>query len=99
MNKANRLHNLAKVNFVGIGDEPKKTFFLLVKAKQQREAMSILVTDEKTTIEDKGEIIEEIKQFYDKLYATIGSSPTVTIAWEEILSVVQVRVTQEQTVN
>lgn len=54
LQEANCLHSLSKVRWMGIGDEPYKTFFILVKSKQQRETMPILLMDKDDIIEDKG---------------------------------------------
>lgn len=58
-NEASRLRSLARVKFVGVGEKSKKTFFMLVKAKQQRKAMPILITGDDTNLKDEGEIIEK----------------------------------------
>lgn len=96
INEANCLHSLARIKFMGARDKPRKTFFLLVKAKQQWEAMPILIIDDDTTLKDKGEILEEVELFYSKLCTTIGSSQAISATREELLSMVRSHVTHEQ---
>lgn len=81
---------------MGSRDKPYKTFFQLIKIKQQTEAMSLLITAISATIEDDGEIIEEVEHFYSSLCSTSGSSPEVLAAREEIISLVSTRITEEQ---
>lgn len=75
MNKTDRWHNMAKINFLGIGDEPKKTFFVLVEAKQRMENMSLPLTEEDVFIKDEGEILREMENFYGVLCTPSGSTP------------------------
>lgn len=96
LQEANRLRSLSRVRWMGIGDETYRTFFILVQAKQQRETMLILLTDEDDTIEDEGKIIEEVGCFYTKLCTSEGSSPEVLAAREELLGYVSICVTEDQ---
>lgn len=88
MNKTNQWHSMARVNFLGVGDEPRRTFFILVEAKQRRENMPLLLIDEDDTIEDEGEILREVEWFYGVLYTTSRSTPEALTAKEELLSCV-----------
>lgn len=93
MNEANRLRNLARVEFAGVGDEPKKLFFHLVKVKRQWETMPILITKEGNTLEHEGKILEEVERFYGKLCTLSGISQGILEAREELLSVVRLCIT------
>lgn len=68
LQEANRLCSLSRVKWMGTRDKPYKTFFLLVNAKQQREARPILLTNEDTIIEDESEIMGEVEHFYITLH-------------------------------
>lgn len=58
--------------------------------------MPILLTDKNSTIEDKGEIMVEIKCFYTKLYTSKGSLLEILVAWEELLSYISTSITKAQ---
>lgn len=96
LTKANRLHSLTQVKFLGTRDEPNPTLFVLLKEKQQREAMSILIMDEDVTIEDECKILQEVEQFYKKLCTIEGSCLDVLATREELLSFVNTRVSEEK---
>lgn len=81
---------------MGICDELYITFFLFVKTKQHREAMLILLTNKDATIEVKGEIIGEVKQFYKILCTFESSTPTMLVAREELLSFFSTCIIEEQ---
>lgn len=86
MNKANCWHSMARVKCLGVGDKPYKTFFTLVKIKQQRETMSLLINDSSNSIEDEGEILGEVEQFYTTMCSTSGTSSEVLVSRNEILN-------------
>lgn len=55
--EANKIHSLSRIKWLGFSDEPKKHFFTLLKAKQQRKLMSILLADDGESIVEDDAIL------------------------------------------
>lgn len=55
---------------MGARDKLWKLFFTLLQAKQQREAMTLLLIDGDVCIEDKDAILWEVTWFYVNLFKT-----------------------------
>lgn len=70
---------------MGIGEEFDKVFFAILKAKQQQEAMSPLITDLGENIEDKEAILQEVHRFYRKLFKSSGNSKVTRVTKREFL--------------
>lgn len=82
---ATRLQKLSRMKWLGEGEEPSKYFFRLLKAKQKREDMPVLIREDGTEISDHEDILKEGHMFYSKLFATGGISPETVEAREKIL--------------
>lgn len=63
------------VKLLGTSDEPRKLFFTLLKAKQQRESTHRLLLEDGLWIEDEEEILKEVERFYNKLFHFVRDSP------------------------
>lgn len=81
---------------MGIGDEPYKLFFVLLKAKKHRENMAVLLTDNGDTLVDEGEILQEVARFYGQLFLSSRFDKATRLARREILQFMTNRVTQAQ---
>jgi hypothetical protein len=69
---------------LGLGDAPTKFQFSHTKARRRQERMKELLLETGETIRDEHEILEQVCQYYQKLYAE-----------EEVDSVEQQRATEE----
>lgn len=94
--EANRIRCLYWIKWLGTGDEPYKLFFVLLKAKQLREAMNTLITDAKLIITDKEEILQEITRFYCNLFESTGNGEEAQLVRRELLCFTTTRVTEDQ---
>lgn len=86
------------MKWLGIGDKPWKMFFTFIKAKQQREMMSVLLNNDNKCIKDEDKIFQEVADFYGKLFLIAGESKEGLAACLECLQFTTSRVTEEQRV-
>lgn len=96
LNEANIICSLARIKWLGYNDEPKKLFFTLLKAKQQQELMSILITDSGESIVGEEAILQEVARFYTTLFRSKGESTAAQEARRELLRYTTVRVIEAQ---
>lgn len=75
--EANRLCRISKVRWMGVDDKPTRMLFRLVKEKQLRESMNLLITEIDTILEDEDDILQEVQNFYTSLCTTTGPSTKV----------------------
>lgn len=94
--EANRIKSLFPIKWLGTFEEPKKLFFTLLKAKQLREVMNLLITDQGIQIDDEDNILQEVACFYTKRFCFIGELDTTEQARIKILRYTTMTVTMEQ---
>lgn len=59
--------------WLGTGDKPRKIFFTILEAKQQRESMLILITNTWDIIANEEGILLEVTRFYSDLFKSTGN--------------------------
>lgn len=96
LTEANKIRSMSRVKWLGTSDEPYQLFFTLLKAKQQRENMAFLITDNGEVLEDEGDILNKVSRFYEKLIKSLGFNLAIKLAREELLQFTTNKVTWEQ---
>ncbi|KAL3688200.1 hypothetical protein R1sor_014509 [Riccia sorocarpa] len=57
-----------RARWAALGDAPTRYFFLLLKAKQRREELQFLISDRAELIQDEGDIMRYVHEYYSTLY-------------------------------
>jgi hypothetical protein len=68
-NQAIHWRRLSRIKWLGEGEEVSKYYFKLLKAKQKRESLLLLILDDGIEITDTTKILKETTQFYARLYS------------------------------
>lgn len=96
LTNVDRLHSFSWVKWLDIGDEPKNNFFSLLKAKQLRESMNILIIDNGEHITEEASILQEVERLYRALFTSIGNNEVAIRAIQELLRYTTTRFTTKQ---
>jgi hypothetical protein len=65
---------LSRIKWLGEREEVSKYYFQLLKAKQKKESLLLLITDEGAEISNLEEILKETTKFYETLYTANRST-------------------------
>lgn len=87
---------MARIKWLGTSDELYKLFSTLLKAKQQRETMAVLITENGDTLEDEGDILQEVSRFHGQLFKSSDFNESINLTRRELLQFTTNQVTQEQ---
>ncbi|KAL3684103.1 hypothetical protein R1sor_002125 [Riccia sorocarpa] len=86
----------SRIRWIQLGDAPSRYFFASLKAKQARENITILQTEEGGLLTDREEILGEIEQEYSTLYSADEEGGAIEEQRREILHLMNKRFTAEQ---
>ncbi|KAL3694927.1 hypothetical protein R1sor_008578 [Riccia sorocarpa] len=81
----------SRVKWLSEDEAPSKFFFSKLKTKWAREAIECLETKDGEILTEGDEILDEIHEFYQSLYTAEPESLERTLAREEVLSLIEKR--------
>jgi hypothetical protein len=65
---------LSQIKWLGEGEEVSRYYFKLLKAKQKRESLLLLITEDGAEITGPEDILKETAQFYERLYTASSTT-------------------------
>jgi hypothetical protein len=91
--EANKWRRLARIKWLGEGEESSKFFFRLLKAKQKCESMTVLIREDDTALTDPHAILTEGEKYYANLYAAGVETSLTPVAWGKLYKCASTKVT------
>ncbi|KAL3683215.1 hypothetical protein R1sor_001237 [Riccia sorocarpa] len=94
--EAERCRRRCKITWIKEGEAPSKYFFARLKAKHAQDEMTALEVGAGRVIEEGEDILEEVHNFYEKLYEAEAETDEILENRRRVVGRIDKRLTEEQ---